>query len=553
MRSKVVIKLASVLTVSQLRSTARGASLSRLRTPMVIAILDLVLFAVTFAFTHFAFNFASDIPDIPDLQQLASGFAENTLQSLPALMLSFTILAGLLFELSQSSQFASSDIINFLPISSTEYVSASVLSTSFIYSVILSIGLAITLAMAAFLNTPGIWLLVAGLSVLSFVLGSIIIEMLRAAVNRISSAFYRRSGRATLIVRLVTTVFVLVSVQIAFNPNFLFAFMRTFLGGLDAGWFIPMLWPSLTIINAFRGLEANVLLYSVGSVSLFLVMLWTSVKLRAAYWVPTDISVKVSSSVYAPRKSVLARLGFGTVELAIIRKDLRSMVRRREMARFLAVPVVIAIAMILPAVMPSFGEPSSRPGFYGLAAVALFMGMGIFSLLTSMTSIGQEGSAIWNIYSSPIDAKTFVRAKAGSILLISIPASAAMTVLISLFGGLNADTFLAALTAVICLAIEESFVGIAIGASFPDFSEVPRSRFITITGSILGMILGTVLALVIISPFAIYRFLPEILHVTLFTLPTALAATIILTAVLTYISYRLAVSQTSRLLIEAPT
>jgi len=549
-RPRVVIRLASVLAISQLRSTARGASFSRLRRPMVIVALDLVIFAVTFALAHFSFNLASNIPDI---WPLASGFAKDTLQSLPALMLSFTILAGLLFELSQSSQFASSDMVNFLPISSSEYVSASVLSTSFIYSVVLSIGLAATLPMATALGTPSIWLLVAGLSVSSFLLGSIIIEILRAAVNRISSAFYRKSGRATLIVRLVITVLVLVFVQIAFNPNFLFAFMRAFIGGLDASWFIPILWPSLTIINAFRGLETYAFLYGVGSVSLLLVVLWGSVRLRAAYWVPVDVSVKVSSSVYAPRRSSLGRLGFGVVGSAIIRKDLRSMVRRREMARFLAIPIVIAIAMILPFALPSFGETSSGPSFYELAAVGLFMGIGIFSLLTSMISIGQEGSAIWNICSSPVDPKTLVRAKAAPILLISVPASVAMTVLISLFGGFGVNAFFAALIGGICLVTEESFVGLAVGAAFPDFSEIPRSRFVTVTGSFLGMIIGTMLGLVTLSPLAIYRFLPEILGLTLLNLPTAFAATLALTAILTYISYQFAVSQASKLLREAPT
>jgi len=549
-RSRVVVRLASVLAISQLRSTTRGASLSRLRRPLVIAVIDLVVFAAVFTLAHFAFNFASDIPD---LWPLASGFAKDTLQGLPALMLSFTVLAGLLFEMSQSSQFASSDIVNFLPISSSEYVSASVLSTSFIYSVILSIGLAATLPMASSLGTPSIWLLAAGLSVLSFLLGSVIIEILRAAVNRISSAFYRRSGRATLIVRLLITVLVLVFVQIAFNPNFLFAFMRTFLGGLDASWFIPMVWPSLTIINAFRGLEVNVLLYGAGSVSFLLVILWIGVRLRAAYWVPVDVSVKVSSSVYAPRRSALSRVGFGTAESAMIKKDLRSMVRRREMARFLAVPIVMVIAMLLPFVLPSFSETSSGPSFYELAAVALFMGMGIFSLLISMTSIGQEGSAMWNIYSLPIDSRTLVRAKAAPVLLISIPASVAMTVLISLFGGFSANAFFAALIVAICLVIEESFVGVAVGTAFPDFSEVPRSRFVTVTGSILGMIVGAVAGLVILSPLGIYTLLRQIFHLTLFTLPTALAATIILTATLVYISYRYAVSRAFKLLREAPT
>lgn len=549
MRPRVVIRLASVLAISQLRSTARGASFSRLRRPMVIVAVDLVIFAVTLALVHFSFNLASNIPDI---WPLASGFAKDTLQSLPALMLSSTILAGLLFELSQSSQFASSDIVNFLPISSSEYVSASVLSTSFIYSVILSIGLAATLPMALALGTPSIWILVAGLSVSSFLLGSIIIEILRAAVNRVSSAFYRKSGRATLIVRLVITVLVLVFVQIAFNPNFLFAFMRTFIGGLDASWFIPILWPSLTIINALRGLEIYAFLYGVGSVSLLLVMLWVSVRLRAAYWVPVNVSVKVSSSVYAPGRSSLGRLGFGVVGSAIIRKDLRSMVRRREMARFLAIPIVMAIAMILPFALPSW-DTSSGPSFYELAAVALFMGMGIFSLLTSMISIGQEGSAIWNICSSPVAPKTLVRAKAATILLISVPASVAMTVLISLFGGFGVNAFFAALIGGICLVTEESFVGLAVGAAFPDFSEVPRSRFVTVSGSFLGMILGTIIGLVTLSPFAIYRFLPEILGLTILNLPTAFAVTLALTAILTYISYQFAVSQASKLLREAPT
>src|SRR5438046_10748868 len=44
----------------------------------------------------------------------------------------------------------------------------------------------------------------------------------------------------------------------------------------------------------------------------------------------------------------------------------------------------------------------------------------------------------------------------------------------------------------IVVILAEASLGIAIGSRFPDFSDGPRPRFVTVVGSIIGAVLGIV-------------------------------------------------------------
>jgi MFS family permease len=52
----------------------------------------------------------------------------------------------------------------------------------------------------------------------------------------------------------------------------------------------------------------------------------------------------------------------------------------------------------------------------------------------------------------------------------------------------------------IILSLEQSTLGIAIGARFPDFRETIRSRYVGVTGSLVGVFLGLIIAGLTMSP-----------------------------------------------------
>jgi uncharacterized membrane protein len=52
----------------------------------------------------------------------------------------------------------------------------------------------------------------------------------------------------------------------------------------------------------------------------------------------------------------------------------------------------------------------------------------------------------------------------------------------------------------IATVLEQSAIGITIGARFPDFRETVRSRYVSIWGSLLGLFVGLFIAFLTISP-----------------------------------------------------
>jgi len=74
--------------------------------------------------------------------------------SLPVLMTSSVIVSGLMFELGEGSAIASSEAVNWWPVSPREYVAASALSTSFLYSAFLALAAGTTLPLLRYLDSP---------------------------------------------------------------------------------------------------------------------------------------------------------------------------------------------------------------------------------------------------------------------------------------------------------------------------------------------------------------------------------------------------------------
>ena len=67
------------------------------------------------------------------------------------------------------------------------------------------------------------------------------------------------------------------------------------------------------------------------------------------------------------------------------------------MARFLAIPFVLAVSLGLSFFPLGSESIADTPGLLATVPIYLFP-VAIFVGLLSMTSIGQEGYAVWNLY-----------------------------------------------------------------------------------------------------------------------------------------------------------
>jgi MFS family permease len=277
-------------------------------------------------------------------------------------------------------------------------------------------------------------------------------------------------------------------------------------------------------------------------------MFWVGIRLRERYWLPTPASIRISTAPYSPKTGFLGRLGFSSAESAIFKKDLRSLTRRREMARLLAIPVIILVSMLA-----SFtSSAGSRLEFLAFSLLSFSLAVAIFSLVISMISIGQEASAIWNIYSSPIAPKEIVKAKLILGFLISLGVLLIIFLVVSLLFRPGYQVLMLFFFLGLSLAIAETSVGLMIGSRFPDFSEIPRSRFVTFSGGFVGTVAGLIVGGIVGAPAFIYTSVGQIFQSSEYSLAAVTVLTILLGVAFSLVAYKLSVIKISELLEELP-
>lgn len=549
MRVSVVYQLAKVLVTSQLRSTRQISRSRRLiGRPIFLAIADVVVFAVATLIVSGIVNALSQSRN-QAIQKALTSAAVGGLTSIPLFILSGIVTLGILYEVSVSAQFASADTVNFLPLSSSEYVLASTLSIAYVYSPFWILTVGAVLPLAAYYGLINAWALMVILSLLALLTGGIIVEMIRAAVNRVSSVFYRRGGRSIIFGRLFITVAVIAFFQLLVNPNFLLPVIGALTQGATAGWFLPFAWYLEGVLTLINGENLQAVFFSAGAGFFTASLFAVAVELRSRYWVPGIVTVRVTNSVYAPRRGIIGKLGFNQIESAIIRKDFKSLLRRREMARFLAIPVAVLIPIMLPFFSPSSAGNLNLGQFLILP---LYLGLVLSALLLSMTSVGQEGRAVMNLYTLPMGAKEIIRAKASVPIIVTGIITTALMLLLIVLLHLQPGSSLVYYILIFPVLFEQSLFGLLIGTQFPDFSEGPRSRYVGIAGSLVGTLVGTVLAVITLLPVIIYL---VIAGGNFFFEPglfVAIGITLLIAGTSSLVCYRLAIANTNRLLHELP-
>ena len=538
MKLRSVYKLATVLTKSQIRGYRRRKLLIRVfGDPRTIILLDLVLVGGLGALSYFM---ASRVFAIGTQSALKQVEAEG-LAAIPTAMAFAVILLGTLSEMSQPIQSTSTDLVNWLPVSPAEYVAASALSLSYTYSFLISMFLGISLGLAIFFNAISVWATTAAMSIVALAMGACTVEIMRALTNKISSSFYRKSGRSGILIRLFLTIVVLVFFQLLFSGPIVSYLLRELAQTIKVAWFVPVVWPSLTVLGVTDGNMLSAVGFGTLSFMSVTALFALAVVFRALYWVPIPVSIRLSTQAYSPNAKSGEWFGLSSAESAVVRKDWRSLIRRREMARFLAIPFVLAISMSVSFLPMGRGTIPEDSSFFTLLPLFI-LPVAIFCSIFSMTSIGQEGYAVWHLYMAPLSARQLVKAKLLLALLLGLAFNVGMLIVLSLLVKTAALNFLLLLALGSVIVFEESLVGIYFSARFPDFREAIRTRFVTFWGSLIGVFLSLILAALTATPI--------LLSIIAFRTLIAQMVTIslIIGAVVSIVSWRLAEHQVKALM-----
>ncbi len=86
--------------------------------------------------------------------------------------------------------------------------------------------------------------------------------------------------------------------------------------------------------------------------------------------------------------------------------------------------------------------------------------------------------------------------------------------------------------------VEASLLGVAVGSRFPDFREVPRARYVTLEGTVLGFMALGLAGIVTVAPI----YLGDVVLSGVLSLPAATVISVAIASVVSYLGYRGAVS-----------
>ena len=535
MNFRFVLRLVGILSLAEVRvkrvrgsiPTGRGKAP---RTNLSISPLLLVISAVV---VYFLIKRGGEDPIVTLLYTQLLVFS-------PSITAFMSMVYSIQFEFSQSIEAASTDMVNWLPIAPTDYVLGSTLTTMYFIFPMLAFIFGGSLGAAIYVGRLDLWAVGTLMGILGSLIGAFTLEIVRSLMNRVSHAVFKGRGQFAMITRTLLTLTLLVLVQLVYNVTILMKVASWFSVSIQGAWFIPFLWPSLTMLRYIFSDITGTLIYAGLSLGLVLIVFLGGVKARAMNWVPSPVSYRLKPVEFkSSRRGILGSLGFSVFESALIRKDFKSLMRRREILTPFVIPVMVTITFLVAQSGMIGGSVPPEQVKYGFLGMMLFNSV-ILGMSLSIISLGQEGGAFQVLKITPLKPRSITRAK---ILHAFIPSFLLMSVIFinifSLIGDpvITAGAFLLVITSVFDVIL----VSMTIGAHFVDFSEVPRSRFVRWEGTLIAFLALFVLIGVVLSPFIVGLLKPE------FALNPQVAfvlSEVIATAV-AYLGYRRAVEEVS--------
>ena len=553
MRLPVLFKFAKVLMISRLRSTRRSiVSRSITSRPILIGLIGIALFIAALLFGYLTTVFLSS-GGAPLTGPVAHQLVVTIFGGIPLVLVGFYFTMGLLWEVNTSTEAESTDAINWLPITPGEYVAASALSTGYTYSPLLMVAFGYALPIGILTGNLAGFLVLVPIALLSTSVGSVSVEILRSALASASTAFNKLGGRITVIMRILGIILILLVTQLLFSGVFLIQIISSLVGTAATASFVPVFWPTLAITKLLQ----SDFLGSAGflglSIALFLLLSYIALSLRAKYWAVTPGAIHFAGAGSVSGPSWLGYFGLSYPSIAMLKREIRSATRRKEVVRLMAIPIIMPIMISFPAIFSPAPSSTSGPAQIDpiFLVVPFLFGIGLGSLFLGMTSIGQEGRRLWNISALPVSASMLVKSKLLFTSLVSSIGLGLGAVVSALLLHASIFVILGFLGLGLVVILAEASLGIAIGSRFPDFSDGPRPRFVTVVGSIIGAVLGiiemAIMTLPIILSFVLRTFLSILMPIQF-----VLALSGAVAGLLAWIAYSMSIKPVDSILSELP-
>jgi hypothetical protein len=503
-------------------------------------------------------NFYSGLPASEE-KTLLHQTAQQLFVSLPTIILLYSLVFTMMGQIQRSGMKASIQPPYWLPITWGEHTLAATIAH------IIGIPLASIVLFSTAIFSSSIFLgeiPLATITILALLasafLASTTTEIFRVLQVRIIGAVYKSSGKAAIWIRFLGSLLFLVAFYIVWfsisSGSGLVTIFETVTGVQGAVWFIPYIWLGMILSSFTSGLAAQAAVFSMSSIAFISVLFYLAVKFNARFGLYEPPAITVSKEVYAPKTGLLGKIGFSSLEAAVIRKDFKAFTRRRELMYIFIMPI---IAIIMPLMQYSgiLGEPITPAASPFLAALILLIPGAIMAVIVGMMIIGEEGSCVWLFYSSPITARSLVKSKYAFICILSF------TVML-ICGAIGILVAHPSLRLALALLIESTFLILALGAvslragiTGADFVETPRPRMVRRLTFFINAFLCMLLAIVIISPLVPYALslisLPFTLPLPEIDLYAAISISAIITSVITFTFYRIALKTAAEFLTKA--
>lgn len=493
----------------------------------------------------------------PQLKTLFHEGVLNLFLSLPTLVLIYSLVFTMMHQIQRSGVKFSVQAPYWLPITWEEHTLASTLANllGFPLTSIVFIGSAIILV-SIFMGQVAYAVLTFFALLASAFLASAITEIFRILQVRFIGAVYKSSGRAAVWVRFVGSllffiVFYIVYFLITSGVGAI-AFVQTVASAQSAVWFIPFVWLGMILYSFINGLILQALIFLTLSLLFILGLFHMAVILNRRFGLYEPPAITVSRGVYAPRTGFLGKLGFSNIEAALIRKDLKAFTRRRELMYIFVVPIVIMIMPLMQS-LGAMGEPVPTEASPFLFALVFLVPGAIIAMGMGNMIIGEEGGAMWRIYSAPISAKSLVKSKYFFMVFFSI----LVTIVTGIVGILvfhpSLRVTLVAFMESLLLVFALGAVSLANGIKGADFTELPRPRMIRTEWSLINLVACFLVAIAILIPFIPYALtsIPFVSAQPAIDLYQAVVISAVIAFVIMCVAYKIALKNARELLTKA--
>ncbi|MGD0644067.1 MAG: hypothetical protein ABSA75_04085 [Candidatus Bathyarchaeia archaeon] len=483
----------------------------------------------------------------------------NIFVVLPTIVLVLSFVLTLFQQIQLAGIKATSQVMYWLPITWQEQAAASILSNLLGFPIAFVVGLASGIIVFSVFNGLILFLQALLTTVILFAAAftaSTITEILRILQVRFVGAVYKSSGRAAIWVRFVgSIVFIVIAYVLYFYITSGFSsFLTNLSAAQTARWYVPFLWLALFLSYTVKGLFLQGFIFIGLSALLIAGLYYFAVLLnkRFGLYEPPAITIQ-KSGIYAPKVGLLGKLGFSTVEAALIRKDLRAFTRRRELLSIYILPIIIIIVALFDSIGTTNGGTSTTLASLTFFGLIFLLPAGGMAMMLGESLIGEEGQAVWRIYASPISTKSLVKSKYFFTVLFSIIILVVSAAVGVVFLHPSLRKTITAMVEAFFIVLVVASVSLQVGFRGADFSQTRRARMIRQEWSLIGLIVCAIAGTAVLAPVLVTYGLSSLARTSMSSINLAIGVAIsaVISITISAVFYRINIGSAQELLRKA--